>query len=154
MRGRPSRKSRVASHFDLKATHCTNNGSKSVPFRVSSQTGPVPDARCVRLSIRPSASSCRSRTDNILGVICAIDLDRSLNLPIPRNPISLRINSVHFLPRTPNWAFKGHSSIGTFPNLHQSFASAKTITLVPSCRTNQRKNLPMFFRDQKNIPSI
>ncbi len=108
-RGILSSKTTSAYHLEPKATNCIKIGSVSLPFPVSLHSTLIGDLFSSAHSMNPSFSSCLRRIERTLGVRPGIDSRSRLKRTILRNPISLIIRIVHFLPNTPRLVLIGHS---------------------------------------------
>ena len=97
-------------HLEPKATNCIKIGSVSLPFRVSLHSTIIGDLFSSEHSINPSFSSSFKRIERTLGVRPGIDSKSRLKRSILRQPISLIIRMVHFLPSTPRLVLIGHST--------------------------------------------
>lgn len=104
-----SSKTTSAYHLEPNATNCIKIGSVSLPFPVSFHSTLIGDLFSSAHSINPSFSSCFRRIERTLGVRPGIDSRSRLKRTILRNPISLIIRIVHFLPNTPRLVLIGHS---------------------------------------------
>ena len=97
-------------HLEPKATNCIKIGSVSLPFSVSLHSTIIGDLFSLAHSIKSSFSSSFRRIERTLGVRPGIDSRSRLKRTILRQPISLIISMVHFLPSTPRLVLIGHST--------------------------------------------
>ena len=109
-----SSKTNSEYHLDPKAVNKSKIGKMSSPFSVKlHNTITWSFLTSVHFMI-PSLSNSFRRMDNTLGVSPGIDSNILLNLLIFRKPMSLIINMVHFLPKTPRLVLIGQLTIFTW----------------------------------------
>ena len=118
-----------AYHLELKAVSINKIGSVSLPFSVSLHNTIIGVFFSFKHLINPSFSSSFRRIERTRGVSPGMDSKSLLNRSILRNPMSLIINIVHFLPNTPKLVLIGHLTNFTWGSSTPSYC----LLAVPSC---------------------